>query len=120
MKRAHAPSSATVLALAVAVGAAAGGLGTARAAQQEPVAGRGDAGASLIQLEVDVTASGGGEGTGENGRRTWRFSTRAAAGLVEVTAELAELLPWRLDRATAQSSSTISASRCTDQPSIRD
>jgi len=82
------PSAAAVLALAVAGGAAAGGSSTARAAQQEPAPEP----APLIQLEVDVTASGAGEGTGENtGRRTWRVSTRAPAGEVSVTAELAEL-----------------------------
>ena len=75
MKRAHAPSSAAVLALAVAVGAAAGGPGTARAAQQEPATP-----APLIQLEVDVTASGGGEGTGENERRTWGLIAKVPSG----------------------------------------
>lgn len=76
MKRAHALSSAAVLALAAAVGAAAGGPGTARAAQQEPAAGP----APLIQLEVVVTASGGGEETGESERRTWRVAARALSG----------------------------------------
>ena len=75
MTRAHAPSSAAVLALAVAVGAAAGGPGTARAAQQEPATP-----APLIQLEVDVTASGGGEGTGENERRTWGLIAKVPSG----------------------------------------
>ena len=85
MKRAHAPSSAAVLALVLAMGLAAGGAGTARAAQQEtaaePAAGRGDAGASRIQLQVVVTASGGGEGT----VRTWRVTTRAFGGPREGT-----------------------------------
>ncbi len=81
--------SAAVLALAVAGGAAAGGSSTARAAPQEPAA---EPALSLIQLEVNVTASGGGEGTGENtGRRTWRFSAKVPAGLVDVTAGLASL-----------------------------
>ncbi|MCY4660314.1 MAG: hypothetical protein OXF93_10960 [Acidobacteria bacterium] len=80
MKRAHAPSSAAVLALVLAMGLAAGSAGTARAGQQEttaePAAGRGNAGASRMQLEVVVTASGGGEGT----VRTWRVTTRAFGG----------------------------------------
>ena len=83
------PSAAAVLALAVAGGAAAGGSSTAHAAPQETAA---EPATPLIQFEVNVTASGGGEGAGENtGRRTWSFSAKAPAGLVDVTTELASL-----------------------------